>query len=148
MIDSMPPAELAEAERFERFGLDADPHVVARTRQEFALWLQRSFALDAVRCSDLVLAINEALANAAEFAYRLADHPGTIDLLATYQPAEQKLMVDICDQGTWRPRQIDPAPRTRGRGIPLMEALSDRATIETSADGTQVRLEWNGIHQI
>lgn len=145
MIDSMPPAELANAERFERSGLDADARVVARTRQEFALWLQRFFALDPVQCSDLVLAINEALANAAEFAYRLTDHPGTIDLLAIYRPAEQTLTVDICDQGIWRTRQIDPAPRTRGRGIPLMEALSDRITIETSADGTLVRLEWNGI---
>jgi len=148
MTDSMPPAELADAERFERFGLDADARVVAQTRQEFARWLQRFFALDPVRYSDLVLAINEALANAAEFAYRLADHPGTIVLRATYHPAEQKLLVDICDQGTWRTRQIDPAPRTRGRGIPLMEVLSDQVAIEASADGTLVRLEWNGINRI
>jgi serine/threonine-protein kinase RsbW len=148
MSNCMPPAELADAERFERLGLDADARVVARTRQEFASWLQRCFALDPVRCSDLVLAINEALANAAEFAYRLADRPGTIDLLATYQPAEQKLMVDICDQGTWRTRPLEPAPRNRGRGIPLMEALSDRATIETSTEGTLVRLEWNEVNRI
>ena len=55
------------------------------------------------------------------------------------------MTVFVCDYGTWRPRQINPAPRTRGRGIPLMEALADEATIETSADGTQVRLEWNGV---
>lgn len=70
------------------------------------------------------------------------------DLLARCHPAEQKLLVDICDQGTWRTRQIDPAPRTRGRGIPFMEALSDRAAIETSAEGTLVRLEWNGINRM
>lgn len=146
MIDSMPSADLAE--RFERRGLDADARVVAQTRQEFTLWLRRFFALNPIQCSDLVLAINEALANAAEFAYLLADRPGTIDLLATYHPAEQKLRVDISDQGTWRTRRTDPAPRTRGRGIPLMEALSDQATIETSAGGTLVRLEWNGINRI
>lgn len=145
MIDSM-PAEVAE--RFERFGLDADARMVARARQEFARWLQRFFAVDQVQCSDLVLAINEALANAAEFAYRLDDRPGTIDFVATYYPGEHKMTVVICDQGTWRPRQTDPAPRTRGRGIPLMEALSDRTTIETSADGTIVRLEWHGITRI
>lgn len=145
MIDSMPPTEVANSERFERFGLEADAQAVSRTRQEFAQWLQRFFDLDAVRCSDLVLAINEALANAAEFAYRLADTPGTMDIQATYHPAEQKLSVQICDRGTWRPRQTDPAPRTRGRGIPLMETLSDRAAIETSTEGTRVRLEWNGI---
>jgi len=146
MIDSMPPAEVANADRFERFGLDADAQAVSRTRGEFAAWLQRFFDLDPVRCSDLVLAINEALANAAEFAYLLTDdHAGTMDIQAAYHPAEQKLTVLISDRGTWRTRQIDPAPRTRGRGIPLMEILSDRATIESSADGTRVLLEWHGI---
>lgn len=145
MIDSM-SADVAE--RFERIGVDADARMVAQVRQDFARWLQRFFAVDQTRCSDLVLAINEALANAAEFAYRLFDRPGTIDLLATYHPVEQKITVDISDQGTWRPRQADRAPRTRGRGIPLMEALSDRATIETSSDGTLVRLEWDGITRI
>lgn len=145
MIDSMPPAEVANAERFERFGLDADAQTVARIRHEFALWLQRFFDLDPVRCSDVELAINEALANAAEFAYLLADQPGTIDLHGTYHPAEHRLTVDVNDRGIWRERQVDPVPRTRGRGIPLMEALSDRATIDTSAAGTRVRLEWDGI---
>jgi anti-sigma regulatory factor (Ser/Thr protein kinase) len=148
MIDSMPPAEVANAERFERFGLDADAQTVARTRQEFALWLRRFFDLNPVRCSDVVLAINEAMANSAEFAYLLADQPGTIDLHATYQSAEQKLTVSIIDYGTWRKRQIDPPPRTRGRGIPLMETLSDRATIAPSSEGTTVRLEWNGIGRL
>ena len=147
MIDSTPPAEVVNAERFERYGLDADAEVVAQIRQEFRLWLDRFYDLDPVRRSDLVLAINEAMANAAEFAYLLADHPGTIDVQAAYYPGEQKLAVSICDYGTWRPRQIDPAPRTRGRGIPLMEALADQATIDTSADGTQVRLEWTGVNR-
>lgn len=145
MIDSMPPSEVANSERFERFGLDADARAVSRTREEFAQWLHRFFNVDAVRSSDLVLAINEALANAAEFAYLRAERPGTIDIQATYHPTEQKLTAKICDRGTWRTRQTDPAPRTRGRGIPLMETLSDQATIETSTDGTRVQLEWNGI---
>ena len=75
MIDSMPPADVVSAERFERFGLDADAGAVARIRQEFKLWLQQFYDLDPVRRSDLVLAINEAMANAAEFAYVLADQP-------------------------------------------------------------------------
>lgn len=145
MIDSMQRAEVANAERFERFGLDADAEAVARTRQGFTEWLQRFFDLDPARSSDLVLAINEALANAAEFAYLLADQPGTMDIQASYHPAEQKLTVHVSDRGSWRTRQTDPVPRDRGRGIPLMEALSDQATIETSKDGTRVRLEWNGI---
>jgi serine/threonine-protein kinase RsbW len=145
MIDSMPPVEVANAERFERFGLDADAETVARVRQEFAEWLRRFFALDSARCSDAVLAINEALANAAEFAYVLAERPGTIDIQAEYLADQQKLLVSVSDRGTWRTPQIDPAPRTRGRGIPLMETLSDEAAIETSSDGTRVRMEWHGV---
>ncbi|BBX16345.1 anti-sigma regulatory factor [Mycolicibacterium duvalii] len=145
MIDSMPPAEVANAERFERFGLEADAMTVAQIRHEFALWLQRFFDLDAVRCSDIVLAINEALANSAEFAYLLAERPGTIDLQGIFEPTEQKLTVLVSDRGTWRPPQTDPAPRTRGRGIPLMEALSDEYEIDRSDDGTRVRMVWHGV---
>lgn len=145
MIDSMPPAEVANSDRFERLGLDADATAVAHVREEFAEWLKRFFVVDAVRFSDLVLAINEALANAAEFAYVLAERPGTIDMRAIYDSDGQKLVVEISDRGTWRPRQVDPVPRTRGRGIPLMETLSDESDIDTSDDGTHVRLAWNGI---
>lgn len=145
MIDSMPPAEVANSDRFERLGLDADATAVAHVREEFALWLKRFFVVDAVRFSDLVLAINEALANAAEFAYVLAERPGTIDMRAIYHSDGQKLVVEISDRGTWRPRQVDPVPRTRGRGIPLMETLSDESDIDTSDDGTRVRLAWSGI---
>ncbi|CAN3129242.1 ATP-binding protein [Mycobacterium sp. smrl_JER01] len=145
MIDSMPPAEVDNAECFGRFGLDADAGAVARVRQDFTAWLTRFFAIDDVRRSDMVLAINEALANAAEFAYLLADRPGTIDIQAIYEVNAQTLTVCVEDRGRWRQRQTEPAPRTRGRGIPLMETLSDEAMIEPSAGGTTVRLQWRGV---
>lgn len=148
MIDSMPPTEVANSERFERFGLDADAAVVATVRRDFAAWLTEFFAIDDVRRSDVVLAINEALANSAEFAYLTADQPGTIDIQAIYDPGTRTLTACISDRGTWRQRQVEPAPRTRGRGIPLMETLSDDATIEPSKSGTTVQLEWRGIHQL
>ncbi len=145
MIDSMPPAEVANAERFERFGLDAAPGAVTRVRQDFAEWLKRFFAVDEVRCSDMVLAINEGLANAAEFAYVHAERPGTMDIQVTFDASTQTLTACISDRGDWRARQTEPPPRTRGRGIPLMETLSDDATIEPSAGGTTVRLQWRGV---
>lgn len=145
MIDAMPPTEVANAERFERFGLDADAEAVARVRQDFSQWLKRFFVVDDVRRSDVVLAINEALANAAEFAYLQTERPGTIDIQAIHDAHAQTLSVCIEDRGMWRTRQVEPAPRTRGRGIPLMETLSDDAVIEPSSSGTTVRLEWRGI---
>lgn len=148
MIDAMPPTEVANAERFERFGLAADAGAVARVRQDFTDWLRRFFDVDDVRRSDVVLAINEALANAAEFAYVQLDRPGTVDIQALYDAATQTLSVCIEDRGMWRTRQTEPAPRTRGRGIPLMEKLSDSAEIEPSTSGTTVKLEWRGISRL
>jgi serine/threonine-protein kinase RsbW len=145
MIDSMPAADVANAERFERLGLAATLQTAARTRDEFADWLRQFFELDPIRLSDLVLAINEALANSAEFAYGASTRVGTIDLLAWHDPDESSITVVVADHGEWRMADPAPATRSRGRGIPLMRALSDRTAIETSVDGTQVRLVWTNV---
>jgi anti-sigma regulatory factor (Ser/Thr protein kinase) len=145
MIDSVSSADVANAERFERIGIPADAGAAARTREEFARWLEDYFALDPTRFSDLLLATNEALANAAEFAYVLADRPGTIDVHAAYDRAAEKLSVTISDRGTWRPPDPDPVTRLRGRGIPLMEALTDHTSIDASRGGTRVLMEWAGV---
>jgi serine/threonine-protein kinase RsbW len=146
MIDSMPTANLSNAERFERIGIKADPRNAAQTRDEFARWVQGAFDLGADRAGDLVLAIYEALANTAEFAYLSAGLTGTMDLTASYNPVESALSVTVSDRGLWRTAAPVPGDRSRGRGIALMKALSDRASIQTSMDGTTVRLGWTGVH--
>jgi len=145
MIDSMPTADVANAERFERIGVAATPQLAARTRDEFAGWLKRFFELDAGRSSDLVLAINEALANSAEYAYADSGVGGTMDLQAWHDPAESAITVVVADRGVWRMSEAQPDTRTRGRGIPLIRALSDRAAIETSIDGTAVKMTWTNV---
>lgn len=145
MIDSVSAADVANAECFKRTGIAAEAENVSRIREEFAGWLEQFFDLDPIRTSDLVLAINEALANAAEFAYLTTDSPGTIDLLAHYDSGADTLTATVTDQGVWRPPNPKPANRSRGRGIPLMRALSDRIAIETSTAGTKVRMRWDGL---
>jgi serine/threonine-protein kinase RsbW len=145
MIDSTSSTGVANAERFERVGIEADAESASRTREEFAGWLEQFFDLDPIRSSDLVLAINEALANAVEFAYLTTDLVGTIDMQARYDSNSAKLTVTVSDHGVWRTPDPTIVDRTRGRGIPLMRALSDRASIETSSRGTRVRLQWVGI---
>jgi len=145
MIESTSRADVANAERFERIGIAADAESASRIREEFAGWLERFFDLDPILSSDLVLAINEALANSAEFAYATAGRRGTMDLRAHYDPDSTSLTVTISDQGVWRTPDPNPATRARGRGIPLMEALSDRVAIDTSTAGTQVRMQWDGV---
>jgi len=62
--------------------------------------------------------------------------------------AAATLTVTISDQGCWR--DPDPAKqgRVRGRGIPLMRALADDVTIDTSALGTTVCLRFDNVHAV
>jgi serine/threonine-protein kinase RsbW len=136
--------------RFTRTGIAADALGAAQTRVELCEWLERQFTLGDERLNDLLLATYEALANAAEFAYLDAPTPGTMDLRAHYDSGTSSLMVTISDRGKWRQpvgTSLDSDPRVhlRGRGIPLMHALADNATIHTSMAGTQVRLSWHHL---
>ncbi|MDT5188038.1 MAG: hypothetical protein QOI28_289 [Mycobacterium sp.] len=144
MIDAMPSANVANAERFERVGITANAQTASQTRDEFAAWLRQCFDLDPIRSSDLVLAINEALANCAEFAYLECLGTGTMDLLAWHDVVESTITVLVSDRGSWR-TPVEHNSRSRGRGIPLMEALSDRTSIQTSDRGTHVTLEWANV---
>ncbi|MDY6871930.1 MAG: ATP-binding protein [Actinomycetota bacterium] len=145
MIDSVSAANVSSAERFTRIGIPADGESASRIREEFGHWLDAHFALDPVRSSDLVLATNEAMANAAEFAYASADRPGTMDVEADFDAQAGVLTVTIADQGTWRDRTTVPSSKARGRGIPLMQALTDSTSIDRSQAGTRVLLQWTGV---
>jgi serine/threonine-protein kinase RsbW len=128
--------------QFVRADIVADPVSAATVRREFSDWLRRSFALDATRVSDVVLAVNEALANAAEFAYGAVERPGKMHVRARYDGSVATLTVTVTDEGAWRSAEPPTKERRRGRGIPLMHALADRATVDSSQAGTRVRLEW------
>lgn len=134
--------------RFAHSSVLADAACAAQLRQEFAVWLKRYFALDPTKSSDVVLAVNEALANAAEFAYATVGQPGAMHLLADYDTGSAVLTVTVADEGAWRIADSDSKKASRGRGIPLMQALSDRATIDSTPAGTKVRLEWNHVDAV
>lgn len=131
---------------FVRTGVPADARSAARTRAEFGAWLDRYFSLCANRVSDLLLAVNEAIANAAEFAYVDAAQRGTVDVRAAYDADSDTLAVTVDDRGRWRPKvPAQPSEQMRGRGIPLMEALADEAAIDRTPRGTRVTLTWTGL---
>lgn len=134
-----------DGDRFADSGVDADARSAARAREAFARWLRAHTGLDDIRFSDVLLAVNEALANAAEFAYAQHGVSGVIDVEAVRNRTAHTLTVTIADQGRWR--EPDPAKqgRTRGRGIPLMRALADEVTIDTSALGTTVCLRFDNV---
>ncbi len=131
--------------RFAQTSTLADAACAAQMRQEFSVWLKRHFALDPTKVSDMVLAVNEALANAAEFAYSTVARPGAMHLLADYDARTRTLTVTVTDEGAWRVADAERKHVSRGRGIPLMQALTDRATIDSTPTGTRVHLEWNHV---
>jgi anti-sigma regulatory factor (Ser/Thr protein kinase) len=118
----------------------ADAHAVARLREDFTRWICDHFELDDVRSSDIVLVVNEALSNAAEFAYRDHEVGDNITLQTSYVPDTGTLVITVADRGQWRRSDPSNQKRSRGRGLPLMRALSDRVDIDKTPQGTQVHL--------
>lgn len=142
MTSSHSPA--AGPVRFSSRRVPADGPTAAWIREEFTRWLRRSTGLDETGMCDVVLAVNEAVANAAEFAYPQDRRPGTLDVEAVLQ--DGVLRITIADRGRWR--HTDPArrPRSRGRGIPLMRTLADDVTIDASESGTSVTLRFGPVY--
>ncbi|WIX76788.1 ATP-binding protein [Amycolatopsis carbonis] len=87
--------------------------------------------------ADLALAVYEALVNAAEHAYPDGT-TGMLDLHAHHD--NQIVRVTVTDHGEWSP-QPAPDPR-RGRGLALMDLLSDHAEITPTEQGTVITMAW------
>lgn len=139
-------SNIDDRSRFVRARVAADARSAARARAEFGGWLERYFSLDDDRFSDLLLAVNEAIANAAEFAYVDAAERGTVDVRATYDGGSDTLAVSVDDRGRWRRKKpVQYQQQMRGRGIPLMEALADDVSIDRTPQGTRVTLTWTGL---
>lgn len=109
-------------------------------RRELSHWLNENLDLDAVRLNDILLAVNEALTNSAEFAY-VGSPQGAMSMQA-FLYADGSLDVTVADHGRWR--EVAPEDRctTRGRGLQLMRALSDDISIDRQPTGTTVHLRF------
>jgi anti-sigma regulatory factor (Ser/Thr protein kinase) len=134
----------SRATRFEQV-TDADSGCVAGTREELGHWLQHQFDLSSTRLNDVILAGYEALVNAVEFAYLDAGAPGPVTVRAVHDPGRSALTLTVADRGHWRAFDPSSASRFRWRGIPLMAGLADQASIDTSTQGTTVRLVFNDV---
>jgi anti-sigma regulatory factor (Ser/Thr protein kinase) len=112
--------------------LPADVDSIPLMRRLLGSWLYEAGATQA-DVEDLSLATSEACANAIEHAYGPA--PGVLELSATKEPSGVAL-VAIRDYGNWRP----PRGKNRGRGLLLMEGLTDSVEVVRGDDGTTVQL--------
>ena len=149
IVSSASPGEpLDGPTRFRRDQLAADAQAAGRARFDFESWLHAHFTLSAASRVDLMMAVNEAVANAAEHAYFGSRFgAGSFDVDANYDTARDSLTVAVKDRGRWRlPNPATGPLSVRGRGIQLMHALADDVSIDTTSAGTCVRLTWLHTH--
>jgi anti-sigma regulatory factor (Ser/Thr protein kinase) len=127
----------------------ADAATAAELRRVLHRWLQQQAQAPAEIRDDIVLGVNEALANCVEHAYRAHSTVGTMRLQASYDPAARSISVCVFDRGTWhRPSRRRPNDPLASRGIMLMHALADHCTIKARASGTTVCLDYTTRTQL
>ena len=109
----------------------AEPAVLHEIRRTVR-GLADQLGIDRERAQDLQVAVGEALSNAIAHAY--LSGPGMIHLRARRHGAV--LVVEVEDHGRWRTRRFN----SRGYGLRLMRTLMDSVSVNTTANGTTVRL--------
>lgn len=119
--------------------LDADPRRISDVRVVLSRWLSAG-AVEPDRVPDVVLAVYEAMANVVEHAYTSSSHRGVFDLRAEHAADTGRLEIAVRDHGSWS--SSEPGP-LRGRGLPLIETLTDDVTVTSAAAGTEVIMRWD-----
>jgi serine phosphatase RsbU (regulator of sigma subunit)/anti-sigma regulatory factor (Ser/Thr protein kinase) len=110
----------------------ATPEALVSVRRILRRWLAFHGAGED-ELHDVVVACQEACANAVEHAYG----PGHAYFDVEADHRESRIRVTIRDHGRWRP----PRGQHRGRGLPLMKALMDSVDVDHGQEGTVVVLE-------
>lgn len=114
--------------------LEAEPSALSGLRRSVRDWLSRVGASKEEVC-DLLLATDEAAANAMEHAYLATEAGGIRVSVGESSPGE--VAIEVRDRGRWR---ATPAPGERGRGVRIMRAVCDSVTLGSTTEGTCVSL--------
>ena len=112
--------------------LPSEPSALRSLRALLRRWLAQADAGDA-DVHAIVMACSEACTNAIEHAGAAPDE--TIGFEAVLRDGEVDVVV--CDRGQWREGR---PPGDQGRGLELIDALMDDVQLETTPDGTTLRL--------
>ena len=108
-------------------------------RRRLLAWIG-PIGVSAAIAADIVLVVNEASSNCIEHAYRGTD-TGLIRVEAALE--DEQIFVSVADFGVWQTPATQPS--TRGRGLTIMRAVSDRVELDTSAAGTTVRMRFQDL---
>ncbi len=114
----------------------ADPSALAGVRRALGRWLD-SVGAGEVEAYELQVACGEACANAIAHAYP----PGDAHFAVRAFSQDGEVLIEVADFGAWR------APRggSGGRGLALIEQLTDSLEIDRGIAGTTVRMR-RGVH--
>ena len=112
----------------------ADPAQLSVIRHELARWLA-PLSLSEEETADVVLAVDEAAANAVCHAYGPGES-GAVDLTMWTEP--DTLCIEVVDHGHWRPPAEEPVEG--GRGIGLMSTMAEAVLIQYDGRGSRVLL--------
>jgi GAF domain-containing protein/anti-sigma regulatory factor (Ser/Thr protein kinase) len=107
------------------------PDSLAPIRHLLRRWLMNR-GLTEQEAYDIVVAAQEACANAVEHAYG----PGHADFEVDARWEADRIVITVADHGHWR----EPRGENRGRGLSLMRALMDEVDVRRGDDGTSVVL--------
>jgi anti-sigma regulatory factor (Ser/Thr protein kinase) len=120
-----------------RIEVEATADRLSDIRHQLNGWLE-PIGMSETNIADIVLVVNEACTNCIEHAYRNTA-PGILRIEGDVDGRR----IDICiaDSGVWK-----PPPRhstTRGRGLPIMQAVSEQVEVDHTDTGTTVRLTFD-----
>ena len=113
--------------------IPADPAALGALRADVRGWLTEQAIPEDVH-DDVVLACDEACANAIEHAYRTTT---SLPIRVELRCEDDRLVIEVIDTGTWRDDLVEG---DRGRGISIMRAVMDDVDIRTDDRGTVVTL--------
>ena len=110
---------------------------LAEIRRQLACWLE-PIGVSSSGIADIVLVVNEACTNCIEHAYRGID-TGPMSVEANV--VRDQVVIDVADRGAWQPPPSEPS--TRGRGVAIMRAVSKDVDVQSSSEGTRVRVTFD-----
>ncbi|MGU3654611.1 ATP-binding protein [Mycolicibacterium sp. A43C] len=120
----------------------AEPTAASELSAAVRAWLTRRVSVDTGRIADIVLAAYEALANCADHAYQGEQAAGVMSIEARHDSDARTVQLCVVDRGHWLDPCSGPENPARGRGLNLMRALCDDLTVDGTADGTRVCLQF------
>jgi serine phosphatase RsbU (regulator of sigma subunit)/CheY-like chemotaxis protein/anti-sigma regulatory factor (Ser/Thr protein kinase) len=113
--------------------LPATAQSVTLARHRLRDWLEQNTPeLDAIARADLEVAWSEACSNVVRHAYG----PAEASFEASVARDDDRVLMKVRDTGQWRA----PGKRSGGRGLPLMEELSDELVIDRQPECTTVTM--------